>query len=276
MSQKNLRLAVAFAFLCSLFASVIVSDASASNLADNLVLYLDFENTDGEEVIDESGNNNNGAILGNVEQAEGKIGQGMKFGGTPDDHIKVEDSDSLDITDVYTAMVWANFIQIAGDRHQTFFDKGCQETNPGGGRLLKQMDGTILWQVTNKGVWLPWVGVQPAPLLEIEKWYHFAVARDEKGVTTVYKDGEVLASSQSDDFDVPANDENLRIGGSTLWGNSNMFIGTLDEFVIYNGRALNSDEIKLIMEDGINAAAVDSSGKLAASWGKIKVSEKIY
>ena len=112
------------------------------------------------------------------------------------------------------------------------------------------------------------------PPLEIEQWYHFAATRDEKGVTKVYKDAEVLASSQSDDFDVPVNDETLKIGGSTFWGNSNMFIGTLDELAIYNGRALSPEEIKSVMEDGINAAAVDRSGKLANAWGKIKASDQ--
>jgi len=265
MFGKSLQLV----FLCFLFTIASVLNASAVNFADKLVLYLDFEKTDGEEVTDSSVNNNNGTILGNVEQVEGKFGQGMKFGGAPEDYIKVEDSDSLDITDVYTIMVWANFTQITGERHQTFFDKGCQETIPGGWRLLKSMEGIVLWQVTNGGEWLPWVGVAPSPLLEPEVWYHFAVTRDGKGITNVYKDGEVLISSPSDDFDVPINEDTMKVGGSTFWGESNMFIGILDELAVYNGRALSSDEIGSAME-GINATAVDRSGKLAATWGKIK------
>jgi hypothetical protein len=255
--------------LCLLFTSISLLNASASNMADKLVLYLDFENPNGKDVIDRSGNNNNGTILGNVKSVEGKIGQGMLFGGTSADYIKVEDSDSLDIKDVYTAMVWVNFSQLNGDRHQTFFDKGCQETTPGGWRFLKQMAGDITWQTTRKGEWLPFASVKPAPPQEIGKWYHFAVTRDGKGTLTIYIDGEAKVTSQSADFSVVVNEDTMKIGGSTFWGDSNMVIGALDEIAVYNGRALNSDEIGSAMK-GIDVLAVDRYGKLASTWGRIK------
>jgi len=265
MLEKSLQIA----FLCFFLTSAFILNAFASNPADKLVLYMDFEETDGELVSDKSGSGNDGTILGNVEQVEGKVGQGMIFAGAATDYIKVEDSESLDISDVYSVMVWVNFSQIQGDRHQTFFDKGCQEATPGGWRLLKQMSGDIIWQTTKKGEWLAWVSFTPAPALVPEEWYHFAVTRDEDDTSTMYMNGEVRATSQSDNFSVAISEETMKIGGSTLWAESNMFIGMLDELAVYNERALTPDEIISAME-GINVSAVDSSGKLATAWGKIK------
>ena len=51
------------------------------------------------------------------------------------------------------------------------------------------------------------------------------------------------------------------------------FSGIVDEIAIFN-KAINEDDIPNIMNDGLGKAlgiaAVDSSGKMTATWGKIK------
>lgn len=45
--------------------------------------------------------------------------------------------------------------------------------------------------------------------------------------------------------------------------------GMINEVAIFN-KALTQDEIKDIMEKGLKPTAVSPSGKLAATWGRIK------
>jgi hypothetical protein len=52
------------------------------------------------------------------------------------------------------------------------------------------------------------------------------------------------------------------------WEGTREFLGMIDEVRIWN-RALNEDEIRTEMDIGIEAA-VNPSGKLSDTWGKIK------
>ena len=262
---KTVRLQV---FICGLtLVSIIVLLAtSAFALDDNLVLYFKFDEIAKDKVIDQSGVGNDGTIVGNVKEADGKIDGGFIFGGQ-NDYVEVPDSESLDLTEVYTAAVWVNFSEITGQRHQFFFDKGADDKNPGGWRLGKVMSGEIVWQIFKDGVWQPRLDA-PNPPLEENKWYHAAVTRDNKGETKIYLDGKMMISSQLDAFVLPKSDSTLTVGGSALWVPSNMFIGTLDELLIYNGKALSENEIQNVM-NGLGAS-VNASGKITTTWGYIK------
>ena len=250
-----------------ILASVIMLLATtAFSVDDKLVLYFKFDKMSKDKVIDQSGVGNDGTIVGNVKEAKGKIDGGFIFGGQSD-YVEVPDSESLDLTEVYTAAVWVNFSEITGQRHQFFFDKGADDKTPGGWRLGKVMSGQIVWQIFKDGGWQPRLDA-PNPALKENEWYHAAVTRDDKGETKIYLDGKMLISSQLDAYVLPESDNTLTVGGSAAWVPSNMFIGTLDELFIYNGRALNEHEIQNVM-NGLGAS-VNSSGKITTTWGYIK------
>ena len=62
--------------------------------------------------------------------------------------------------------------------------------------------------------------------------------------------------------------ENFRIG--TLWDNESQFFeGVIDEFRFYR-KLLSEDEVKINF--AAQGFAVEAAGKLAATWGEIRVS----
>ncbi|MBC8230871.1 LamG domain-containing protein [bacterium] len=250
----------------TLTSVILLLTAIAFSADDKLVLYYKFDKIAKDKVIDHSGTGNDGTIVGNVKEANGKIDGGLIFGGQSD-YVDVPDSESLDLTEVYTAAVWVNFTEITGQRHQFFFDKGADDKAPGGWRLGKVMSGEIVWQIFKDGAWQPRLDA-PNPALQEEKWYHAAVTRDSSGESKIYLDGKMMISSQLDAFVLPESDNTLTVGGSAKWVPSNMFIGALDELLIYNGKALSEHEIQNVM-DGLGAS-VNSSGKAAITWGEIK------
>ena len=234
---------------------------------EGLVLYFKFDKVTQEQVMDHSGHENHGKIAGKADLVEGKIGKGVMIDGNQSNYVQVADVDSLDMTEVYSLLVWANFAEITGARHQFFFDKGADDKAPGGWRVGKVMAGDLILQVFKGGVWKPPLSVTK-PGFKVKQWYHVAVTRDRKGETKIYLDGTERALSQSDDYVFPVNDNALIVWGSNVWGTNNMFIGVLDELAMFNDRALSEGEIQHFMEGmGSN---VSWFGKLAVSWGRVK------
>ena len=76
------------------------------------------------------------------------------------------------------------------------------------------------------------------------------------------------ATRSGDSCLLPINSNTLTVWGSTGFGAGNMFIGALDELVIFNGRAFSQKEIQYFMDTG--AFAVEPAGKLVTSWSQTK------
>jgi hypothetical protein len=253
-------------FICTLiFLGVLVSFVTAKE--EGMVLYFKFEQVSQNQVADLSGNENHGGIFGKFEMAEGKIGKGVRIEGNNTNYVEVADADSLDLTEVYSMLVWVNFDEITGTRHQFFFDKGADDKKPGGWRVGKVMGGSLILQPFKDGKWQPSLSVA-APGFKTNQWYHVAVTRDKKGETKIYLDGEDKISSPSDAYILPINDNALIVWGSTVFGWNNMFIGVLDELAIFNNRALSASEIRNFMEN--RGSSVSPVGKLSTVWGRAK------
>jgi len=174
---------------------------------------------------------------------------------------------SIDVAEVYSMLVWVNFAEITGERHQFFFDKGADDKAPGGWRLGKLMSGDIRFQIYKDGAWQPANDLMK-PNFETDRWYHAAVTRDKSGTTKIYLDGEAGVSVDIESYILPINEDSLMIWGSTLWGTNNMFTGTIDELAIFKDRALTKSEINSFMQSG--QTAVEHNGKLSGKWGEIK------
>jgi hypothetical protein len=84
----------------------------------------------------------------------------------------------------------------------------------------------------------------------------------------LYTDSDGL-QSVTNEADHPAETiDQLRIGWNECCGGARWFIGTIDEAILYE-RSLIQDDILEIALNGL-AAAVDASGKLATTWGKVR------
>jgi hypothetical protein len=108
-------------------------------------------------------------------------------------------------------------------------------------------------------------------------WYHLAGIADGSGNIKVYLNGEEDGRGSSN---LTTAKINLFIGArhpnSGAAGITDPFPGILDEIAIFNV-ALTEDDIKDIMTDGlkkvVGISAVSTSGKLATTWGEIRVSK---
>ena len=250
--------------LISLFAAIVTAEE------EGLVLHFKFDEVTQNEVVDHSGNENHGNAKGAFDVVDGKIGKGVVMEGNNSNNVEVMDSDSLDLTEVYSLLVWVNFTEITGTRHQFFFDKGADDKSPGGWRVGKVMGGDLILQVFKDGAWKPPLSVV-APGFEIDRWYHVAVTRDSKGEARIYLDGEEKVSAKSEDYVFPVNENSLVVWGSDVFGWNNMFVGVMDELAIFKERALSAKEIRFFMET--QATSVSRAGKLAAVWGDVKGSK---
>jgi hypothetical protein len=219
---------------------------------------------------DSSGNSNDGVITGDPGWVAGKFGQAMD--AKPDKYIDFPPPTSEPMmVDNFTVMVWVNpnqwiggwqavFSMQAGGTGQEIY--GIYFGNSGGKEILLWTTGTNI--TTGQGG------------LDLGVWTHAAVTYDGSKLV-LYKNGEQAVEKN---FAGPVDNKD-RTGRFVINGNYNSLNGGLAEFcdslideVLIFDEALTLDDIKDYMDNGFaevaGITAVDASGKLTTTWGKIR------
>jgi len=204
------------------------------------VAWWKLDETSGTVAADSSGNGNDGKLknmTGN-EWTTGKKNGALYFDGT-NDYIKVDKSDSLDISDTFTVTLWVNYEGgSAPDNYERMLAK------------KKQWDSDKGWEIsleTSYDEELTVRGNSDAGTAGAEEvvsswavggWHHIAVVY-EGSTATVYSDG--VERDTVTIAPVVNNDEDLYIG---RYGDSDSYHwdGKMDDIRIY-GRALSASEI---------------------------------
>ena len=213
--------------------------AQSVAVPDGLVAYYPFE----DNCDDLSGKNNHGSAIGNITFANGKLGKGVKFDGVS--FIKVEDSNSLDLTDAFSFALWVNREEIVSGAPYTPI-------------LSKGDDGILPYRLQLAyGYRKPGVCLRDESsgssrefssdiVVDIQNWTHLVVTWDGNELW-YYKNGAFEGMEETKNINcLHCNDQNLLIGKYV--GNSTVvFKGMMDELRIYN-RALTNEEIKLLYE----------------------------
>ena len=229
-------------------------------IADDLVLYLSFDNDSGNAAIDLSAFGNHATFFGNPQWVAGKHGQGLEFDGST--WGEVGDDPSLDLTSALTVEAWA-LVEPGGEAIQSAVEKGNAwkegEYNLAalynGGSILQARDLPVDCADTNIG-----------SSIQDGTW-HFLAGTWDGSVIRLYIDGALDAEMPCSGT-LLTNDDPLYIGARG--GTGRFLIGALDELKVYD-YALTQDEIQLDMDaPGRNTTAVDAVGKLASTWGAIK------
>lgn len=251
--------------LSVLFVSVVSAD-----LGEGLILHFDFEEGSGAEVIDTSGNGNNGEIQGGAEIVTGKFGQGLEVDGQTQS-ILIPHDESMDATTGVTLACWAKpatppvniwlyymiskwnyhagdgrcyFIGLLDGAGMTFF---VSSDGTDGG--MARLDGGSIEYGT-------------------DRWQHIAGTYDGSDMR-IYIDGEEVGNLAWSD-QIFVHEEGMSVGAGSFGREAAaMFAGTIDEVAVYS-RGLSADEIGQLMS-GPLVAAVDPAEKLAATWGEIKL-----
>ena len=209
---------------------------------------------------DATGNDNHGEITGGSKWVKGKFGDAIELDAAA--YVEMEVSDSLHgdffKEDPFTISAWIqpNFEGTTWEHiwrslpgasgHNTLFinkDQGLisWRGRVGGWTVLCQTDGGIV---------------------EADEWMHVAVTGDGDKFK-IYADGKMVAETDFQKTD--GANVNYRIGGS----GGETFAGLMDDYAVFS-RALDEDEINLIMDSVEVFLPVEPKGKLATQWAELK------
>lgn len=264
-------------FFLSLILSLILSYTAFAATDASLVLYLPFNEGEGETAEDFSGSENHGTLIGSPKWVDGRDGSALQFSGEENsNYVEVADSPSLNPNDEITCMAWI------------YFD----EWHPTGGVISKYVGAgnqrsydihmhhdtelSFTSSCSSNGAYQ--VGVSttnadaPAGTLIEGEWQHIAMTFRASEFSRLYHNGEMVADSDASATDsLFDNDVPLMVGtdfdiGGAHNGQPREFTGIIDEVAIYS-RVLSDAEIQQAME---SILAVDSQGKLTTLWGSLK------
>jgi hypothetical protein len=252
-----------FVIVGIVFLFLLVPLARAT-LQDGLVLYLPFDEGQGNVAKDSSGKKHDGTI-NNAEWVNGQFDKALKFNGT-DSFVGVAFSDDFKITDGITLGAWV----IANVPFNPAWRGIINARKSTYGPFLLQTGGVSLGEfgLYFKGAW---TCAQTKKTLEKGVFHHLVGTYDQKNGMHIYYDGKVDESLNQGPKDMGTIDvapnEGIVIGHN--YGLAGRFWdGVIDEVVIYN-RALSADEVTQLFK-APPIAAVEYAGKLATTWGEVK------
>ena len=244
--------------------------ASAQNaIGGDLVSYWTFDEADmdGETVKDVFGENH-GTIKGEPQMVEGKVGDALEFNGSSD-FVEVPNSPTLNIADAVSIMAWIKptggypnqYGHIAGINRVGGQTEDSYYLNVG--YYNREHDKVSLGIIGEGVVETP---LQGQTQVAEDVWTFAAGVFSPGEFMRVYINGQLDGEGTS----VPGK---MQIAptpftmGAIVASTDYSFRGTIDEVIVYK-RALTEDEIQTVMETG--PISVDSAGKVATAWGRMK------
>jgi hypothetical protein len=271
--------------LAVVLAMGLMCAAAYADLADGLVAYWSFDSGTAQ---DDSGNGNNGTIIGSPTAAAGHVGQAFDFDGV-DDGINVPSNPSLELPNELTAAAWIfprATQNAAGLDHAGVVWKGNMigwGADVYNFRIATAGDAGLTWGATGGGT-EGYFATANCFVDGLDTWYHVVLVEDGT-VGTGYVNGvaQTAADVTGGNIDPPRPpapydtwpDEPVRIGwsqgrGGNIGPDTDVYFdGIIDEVTLYN-RALSADEVTELMNVGLPAAAVTPADKLATTWSRIK------
>jgi len=244
---------VLIGMLCS------ISICAADVLEDALVAVWLFDENQGLEAEDASGNGHDGDIKG-AKWVQGKIGTGLEFNGDGN-IVEIPHDADFDLTE-YTISAWIK-TEPTG-LWQTVIGKEPAAGNPRNYGIFVAGNTKLLGvNYTTAGAWKTAFSKTVAA---DNKWHHVAATFDGEFLRA-YFDG-VMEGETRTEIPPDHNTEPVRIG---RWGNprGDFWSGVLDEVAMFN-QALTEDEIQDITMNMRDALAVEARGKLTVTWGALK------
>lgn len=252
MLKKKLVLVMLFLLVPALIASSAVKP-------ENVMGMWLLDEGKGDKVLDSSGNENEGKMMG-AKWTDGKFEKALLFEGAGDVSIPSNEKLSLGAEFTMMAYFYANSLD---DWHQII----AKDTE-----YLLRIDPPAEGKNMSAFVWVAggWEPRASAGVPDTKTWTHFAVTYEVKTTfLTVYVNGE--KKTQVGRAGKPTNNENPVTMGH--WGGGSRFKGIIDDVAIFNV-VLTADDIKDISDNGLKVAlgskSVQPTGKLTTTWGDVK------
>ncbi len=246
--------------IVTLIGAVLFSYAHAAD--NSLILYLPLDEGAGKTVNDESSYKNQGEIVGNAQWAEGKIGQALEF--VSGSCIDVPEIPEYDVTDAVSLMAWVNTSSVT--TWARIIDKSQWQDN-GFDLALSQITHAPLFEFFVNNTTSQALALTP---VDDGNW-HFVAGTFGSKILKIYVDGVMETQvGSTGGVDIKPNDWAIRIGAESSSAMGQPYLGKIDEVAIFNTE-LSAGDILEIFQNGIDASSpVESSGKLATTWGTLK------
>ncbi len=214
----------------------------------------------GKVAKDTSGNDNDGDLVDNPKWVDGKFGKALEFNGTSDS--MEANSDGLPLAaDDRTIAFWVKSPNMAmGNKFLVGWGNGAAQ------QMSCLVMGLGNAPSRKPGFW-GWGNDLPSnATLENDTWYHIAFTLEGTS-GKLYRNGELDSESTISGLNTPP-DTKFRVANFTTVMTA--FAGSFDEVVVFDV-ALTEDDIKSLMQ-GLSRliTAISPSGKLTATWGRIK------
>ncbi|MBC7328098.1 glycoside hydrolase family 92 protein [bacterium] len=189
----------------------------------NLVLFLSFDNIQGNIARDSSGFGNDAMIKG-ARLVEGKLGSALSFNGV-NDFLEISDSPSLNPLNAITIDVWIYPNDWNGNRR--IIQKGMQDNQ----FRLTAEGGRLVWHIAGVSN-----GLLATDLPATKQWHHIVAGYDgEKGIMWIWLDGRIVAERRDVRGNIPVRNEPLFIGTKRNDAPpGDWFNGLIDEVKIYD------------------------------------------
>ena len=186
------------------------------------------------DLIDVSGNGEDGTVYGATQGVEGIVGGAYDFDGS-DDHVELTD---IDITSEITIFIWAYRENLGGKSGPRLISKNVDVW-----RLRDKNDnGSLFFEIeTSDG------SASPALSYENETWF-CAVARYDGSNVEIFKNGE-LSQSENLSGDIATSNDNIYIAfeASGVADPGDRWQGKADHTRLYDS-TLTSDEIDALYD----------------------------
>jgi hypothetical protein len=233
----------------------------SADFADGLILYLPFDEGEGDIAKDLSGNKHDGKI-DLPEWVDGKFGKALKFlGDGSGTFVTVESTPILNVNEM-AVMAWINADHWNGVRQIVgkSVHGGC------GGRMqygLFSENNNFVFRLETEAGRVDVI----TPLPDVKKWAHITATNNGKEAK-VYFDGKEVGKGQIAGK-LFANADPLRVAQDCDRPNY-IFAGLIDEVRLWN-RPLSEAEINTFKDlDASGALAVQAQDKLSTAWARIK------
>jgi len=260
MVFKMLTILFALAIIATVFTHANIAEARIIDwVTKGLVSYWTFDSAHitGKTVKDVEGNNN-GAIVGNPQIVEGKIGQALSFDGN--DIVNMGNPEELNFGEEdYSIEAW-----IKTKESDVPIITKMQSSNERGWQNKVLEDGKFYNRIqVNNGN-----DTETTSAVNDLNWHHTVTVISRTGGRQIlYIDGKSEANENIADVVGSVTNERDVIVGSYHDGKK-FFSGAIDEVRIYN-RALSDGEIEQnYKSEGFSA--IKPAGKLSLTWGEIK------
>lgn len=264
-----LFLVCAFCLYATEFPPFEIQNASAAIIDPDLVLYFDYEDFDGNTVLEKSGRGYDGEINGKVTQSnDGKFGKAAHFAAgsfldLDGPNVKPEDIP----TEGMSVVAWINVEAIS--------DMAIFNARAADGTWLvhpeARGDGNYRW--LNRSPGGTTIFDIRAGKNKANEWIHYAGTFSRAdGLAVLFINGTNVGEEKARVGTPIAPDwgQGARVGFNI--DDNRPFTGLMDDLNVWK-RGLTEEEVNIIMNDSVEAfLAVEARGKLTTTWGELKMS----